>query len=158
MFNYDKNSPQEALYREVPTDIALGPRFFRVYQAEGVWKAEDAEGRQLVLGLPQGLPDSSIMPEGMYDFSRLKSVFPGDLNSLEEEARRSFARGKRIISIAEGNLALLAKQREIDKSSKEKFQTTHPIIKLSPVPDAVGHRPFTPKHQKDPSFEYWKHD
>ena len=72
---YDRNKKpfEEGLYKDatIPDNT---PSVYLLSSKEGMWIARSSSGSVYELGLPQGLPDSSIMPEGMVDASSLEKM------------------------------------------------------------------------------------
>jgi hypothetical protein len=70
----DKNQKPfvEGLYRNrIFGDIS---KIYYLKETHGMWIARNSSGEVYELDLPQGLPDSSLMPEGKIDASHLERM------------------------------------------------------------------------------------
>lgn len=68
-----------------PTDA----NFYLVYIQADEWKAVDPERRIFKLGIPQGMPDSERMPDGMLNVMRLHPLSPDEVNAFYPKFERA---------------------------------------------------------------------
>lgn len=95
--DYEKKEFKQGIYVNFYSNNTIGsivqeilPEYYRVYKEGKKWCAEAMDGKKFELGIPQCMPDSERMPEGMLNSSDLVFVEPKNIKSKVKEIKLNF--------------------------------------------------------------------
>ena len=89
---------QEGLYR----DSSANPNIYHLTTRDGMWLARSSSGQIYEVDLPQGLPDSSIMPEGKVDASELERMSQEQVFSVIKTISKRISRDSATLALLAG--------------------------------------------------------